>query len=155
MDNRLGQSPVCYNDLVHALSDSPLKSEFWLCFLQLECSDKPHHPFKCCEGMSYKYNGFFMEEILDFFILTTLSDKWTSSNCCKIKLFRTRPGLQRASIPQARSVPLKDAWSPGGILLPKGLCTVVVVPPKAPSCQERLCCSTWECCKSLDKALVM
>lgn len=74
-----------------------------------------------------------MEEILDFFIFTILSDKGTSLNGCKIKLFRTRLGLPRASIPQGNSVPQKDAWSPGGFLLPQDLCTVIVVPPKAPS----------------------
>lgn len=96
-----------------------------------------------------------MEEMLDFFIFTMLSDKGTSSNSCKIELFRTRPGLQRASIPQAHSVPQEDAWSSGGFLLPQDLFTVITMHPKSPSWQERLCCSTWECCSSLDKTLVM
>lgn len=77
-----------------------------------------------------------MEEILDFFIFTRSSYKGTSSNSYKIKLFRTRPDLQRAFIPQAHSVPQKDAWSPGGFLLPQDLCTVIMVHPKSPSCQE-------------------
>lgn len=69
-----------------------------------------------------------MEEILDFFIFTMLSDEGTSSNSCKIKLFRTRPGLQRASIPQAHSsfhspssqCATEGCLKPWGISLPTG-----------------------------------